>query len=455
MAQSVKFQLRRDVAANWAGNNPILALGEPGYAVVDGTTGGNRLKIGNGQTGWNSLPYVDCGTTGATGPGFTGPTGPPGPPGTGGGGGGQDWTSIAQGYFTPIAVPSSQVRIGPTGGTFTKINGLVAGYDTAIRSTQAYLSGCYVSFNSPTTAGSEVTIGISSTPVGNTGTNVADVQYGINYKQSGTTYGYYESGTSVTFSDACAPGDSFYIAYDGTNINYYHNNVLVRTVLKNPSYTSAFHLEGNFNNYGTINNLVFGPAGQSSQFSGDVLASPGPTGNYGPVFYNRTSTQFLTGGPWFWSYRLTAPLTGLNPGNGTGSDGIALGYPAGSFIGPWTIAPPASGYDAYVQEPNGLSMLQNDASNPYTFFYAKISGVYLISFTCWAGGGTSSIAFMGGGIVYSYAIATTPGGNCTTFMAPLTAGVGYLFIAGGQGAGGGPFSLYTGTQAQFYLLCPT
>ena len=117
MAQSVKFQLRRDIAANWAGNNPILALGEPGYAVVDGTTGGNRLKIGNGQTGWNSLPYVDCGTTGATGPtgvsGAPGPQGPPGPPG--GGGTEESWMSIAQGYWTPIAVPPTNVQIGLTG----------------------------------------------------------------------------------------------------------------------------------------------------------------------------------------------------------------------------------------------------------------------------------------------------------------------------------------------------
>ena len=628
MAQSVKFQLRRDTAANWAANNPVLAPGEPAFSVFDGTATGNRLKIGsNGQTGWNSLPYVDCGTTGATGAlgqgswtpvisdptqivqsttvpgtftkigpsaagpyissvqsytsgcyasltvgttgetclglstaGSTGsaitsyeiaiildsiPTTPPtlrtmlrangaylgstagfgtfasgdnfaiqydgtlikfykngvqigptvtrvptgslylfalqiqqgniiqnvlllplapGPPGTGGGG-----TGVAQSSWDPVAVPPTNVRIGPTGGSFTKINGLVAGYDTAIRSAQAYLSGCYVSFTTPSATsgntpgggvtGTEATFGISSipNPIGNTGVAVTDIQYGINYNASGTTYRFYESADlgPGPSGGACLPGDSFSIIYNGTNVNYYHQNSLVRSVARAAGQTGAFHLEGNFQNYGTINNLVFGPIGQQTISTGDVLTTPGPTGNYGPVFYNRTSTQFLTGGPWFWSYRLTAPLTGLNPGNGTGSDGIALGYPAGSFIGPWTIAPPATGFDAYVQEPNGLSMIQNDASNPYTFFYAKISGVYLISFTCFAGGGNSTISFVGNGIVYSYAIGTVPGGNCTTFMAPLTAGVGYLFIAGGQGAGGGPFSLYTGTQAQFYLLCPT
>ena len=33
--------------------NPILAAGEMGFEIDN-----NRLKIGNGITAWNSLPYV-------------------------------------------------------------------------------------------------------------------------------------------------------------------------------------------------------------------------------------------------------------------------------------------------------------------------------------------------------------------------------------------------------------
>jgi hypothetical protein len=47
------FQLRRGNAAVWARNNPILARGEPGYVIDE-----NRLKIGDGSTAWNDLPYV-------------------------------------------------------------------------------------------------------------------------------------------------------------------------------------------------------------------------------------------------------------------------------------------------------------------------------------------------------------------------------------------------------------
>lgn len=48
------FKLKRGTAARWAELNPILAAGEPGF-VYDT----NRLKIGDGKTAWNDLPYID------------------------------------------------------------------------------------------------------------------------------------------------------------------------------------------------------------------------------------------------------------------------------------------------------------------------------------------------------------------------------------------------------------
>lgn len=48
-----RIQIRRDTKARWADLNPILAAGELGFEIDN-----NRLKIGNGITAWNSLPYV-------------------------------------------------------------------------------------------------------------------------------------------------------------------------------------------------------------------------------------------------------------------------------------------------------------------------------------------------------------------------------------------------------------
>lgn len=48
------FKLKRGTAARWAELNPILAQGEPGF-VYDS----NKLKIGDGITHWNDLPYIE------------------------------------------------------------------------------------------------------------------------------------------------------------------------------------------------------------------------------------------------------------------------------------------------------------------------------------------------------------------------------------------------------------
>lgn len=47
-----KIQQRRDTAHNWSYTNPTLSSGEFGYEIDSG-----KLKVGNGSTQWNTLPY--------------------------------------------------------------------------------------------------------------------------------------------------------------------------------------------------------------------------------------------------------------------------------------------------------------------------------------------------------------------------------------------------------------
>lgn len=47
------FQLRRGLEAAWNRNNPILASGEPGFAIDK-----NAIKIGDGVTAWKDLNYI-------------------------------------------------------------------------------------------------------------------------------------------------------------------------------------------------------------------------------------------------------------------------------------------------------------------------------------------------------------------------------------------------------------
>lgn len=47
------FKIRRGLSSAWEKNNPILEKGEPGF-VIDS----NQLKIGDGITPWNDLPFI-------------------------------------------------------------------------------------------------------------------------------------------------------------------------------------------------------------------------------------------------------------------------------------------------------------------------------------------------------------------------------------------------------------
>lgn len=55
------LQLKRGTAERWYTVNPILAIGEPGF-VYDA----NKLKIGDGVTPWNELPYIEGSTSETT-----------------------------------------------------------------------------------------------------------------------------------------------------------------------------------------------------------------------------------------------------------------------------------------------------------------------------------------------------------------------------------------------------
>ncbi|MGC3945354.1 MAG: hypothetical protein QM762_12710 [Chryseolinea sp.] len=49
---AVRLQVRRDTAAQWLAENPVLADGEPGYEKDTG-----KQKYGDGVTAWDALPY--------------------------------------------------------------------------------------------------------------------------------------------------------------------------------------------------------------------------------------------------------------------------------------------------------------------------------------------------------------------------------------------------------------
>lgn len=57
MSSTAQIRLRRDTAANWTAENPVLLLGEVGLE-----TDTRKFKVGNGSTAWSGLSYWPAAT---------------------------------------------------------------------------------------------------------------------------------------------------------------------------------------------------------------------------------------------------------------------------------------------------------------------------------------------------------------------------------------------------------
>lgn len=130
-----RIQIRRDTAANWAINNPVLLQAEMGYV-----TDTNQAKFGNGMDPWNDLEYFapggEIGPTGATGSAGVGPTGPAGAAGPTGAAGAAGPTGSAgpAGPVGPAGATGSAGSTGPAGERgATGIVGSGVNYNTVSR----------------------------------------------------------------------------------------------------------------------------------------------------------------------------------------------------------------------------------------------------------------------------------------------------------------------------------
>jgi hypothetical protein len=69
MPRETDINMRKGTAAAWASANPVLSAGEPGFE-----TDTKKLKLGDGTTAWNNLPYFRVDGGELVGGGGGGPT---------------------------------------------------------------------------------------------------------------------------------------------------------------------------------------------------------------------------------------------------------------------------------------------------------------------------------------------------------------------------------------------
>ena len=247
---------------------PQGLIGPPGYGYA-GEQGDQGIEGPQGPAGTNGSVGAQGsrgiqGTAGIVG--LQGQQGPIGPNGLVGAAG-----LVGQSMWTPVYYPAGNVAPSlNTPGTFTKVAGSNGAWDSSVRSAQAYLTGCFVSFSVPTVG--FYAVGISDRiPANYIPTNVvppsATGYYITTDMSSSPVATYWADGVSLGTSTYMAC-DTFSIIYDGYYLTYYQETAGIDCLCVYERFkvirpiTAGLYLDTSFyyQNY-SVTDLVFGPMG--------------------------------------------------------------------------------------------------------------------------------------------------------------------------------------------------
>ncbi|AND39050.1 phage tail spike protein [Cytobacillus oceanisediminis] len=221
----------------------------PTSGMSDSPAGKKYMGIAyNKTTATESTSYADYSWSLIQGP--QGDQGPQGQPGFV-----LSWNTTGTVYVDP------QGRLSKLTGSST--------WDSQAYSTESYTGGAFLTFKAGVNA-NNIMIGLNSDPA--TDASYTSIDYAF-YLRSAGTFSFYESGESRGTAIPFSVGDVFSVVYDNTEVRYYHNGNLVRSVAASSGLTlsvdSSFATASSKSPH--IYDLYFSPA-----------AAKGPQGPVGP-----------------------------------------------------------------------------------------------------------------------------------------------------------------------------
>ena len=242
---------------------PQGVAGPTGSTGSVGATGADGIATQATAPSNTALLWLDTSAAGST---YVGPTGPAGTTGSAGatgstGAAGTDGKSVLNGVGVPVSGTGVDgdfyIDAAPAGVAFTPvITGAVAassgnttftrtaagaGWDAQAYSVESYTSNCYATAMAASLA-SKTFFGLNSDPT--TDANFTGIDYGWNMAGDNNAY-IYESNVSIGSQGAYTTSTVLAITYDGTNVRYYKDGVVVRTVAR--AAGAALHFDSSFN----------------------------------------------------------------------------------------------------------------------------------------------------------------------------------------------------------------
>ena len=141
-----------------------------------------------------------------------------------------------------------------TGNTVKKTSTSGA-YDSGFYSKDGYTGGAYVSW-SMSNATDVVIVGLNTDPV--TDTSYTSIDYGLLCNSDGKLYAYESGNQQGAALGTRAADDVYAVTYDGSNVRYYQNGVVIRTVAA--TITNRLYADSSFATPDAIvKNIQFGP----------------------------------------------------------------------------------------------------------------------------------------------------------------------------------------------------
>ena len=170
-----------------------------------------------------------------------------------------DWTKVSGSGKPADNAAAGVVLVNHAGVTITgntvKKTSTSGAYDAGFYSKDGYTGGAYVSW-SMSNATDIVIVGLNTDPV--TDTSYTSIDYGLLCYNDGKLYAYESGNQQGAALGTRAADDVYAVTYDGTNVRYYQNGVVIRTVAA--TITNRLYADSSFATPNAIvKNIQFGP----------------------------------------------------------------------------------------------------------------------------------------------------------------------------------------------------